>query len=129
MTQTKTNAAIREGHELVYIHHTTGWQSIQVKGRVGGRGPLHTTAMGKVLLAHLEDEERDLIMANLSLERETPNSITDINEFRQELEQTRQRGYGITDCEHELLIRAISVPILVASHFVYAALFVAGPAF
>jgi DNA-binding IclR family transcriptional regulator len=121
--------AIRDMHEMVYINQTPGWQSIQVYGTVGERGPLHCTSMGKVLLAFLPEEERDFILKDLELVAYTPHTITDPQRLRQELAQARERGYAIANEEHELQVRAIGVPVLNRNHELIAALPLAGPVF
>jgi len=57
-----------------------------------------------------------------------PNTITDRNELRHEIERVRARGYAIADEEHEAGIRAIGVPVLNHEHLV-AAIATAAPAY
>lgn len=121
--------AIRDGDDMVYINHTAGWQSIQIRGRVGDRGPLHCTAMGKTLLAFLPDDEREAIIKSLDLKAFTPRTITNLHQLRQELDRIKAQGYAIADEEHEPQIRAIGVPVFSRNQQVVAALALAGPVF
>jgi len=121
--------AIRDMYEIVYINHTVGWQSIQVYGAVGERGPLHCTSMGKVLLAFLPEEERDFVLNGLDLKAYTPHTITDRHQLQQELVQVRERSYALANEEHELQIRAIGVPVFDHNDQVIAAVTLAGPVF
>jgi IclR family transcriptional regulator, acetate operon repressor len=121
--------AIRDGREMVYINHTAGWQSIQIRGSVGDRGPLHCTAMGKTLLAFLPEPERDALVKGLDLKAFTPHTITDYEQLRQELIRVREQGYATADEEHELQIRAMGMPVFDSSQQIVAALAVAGPVF
>ncbi len=121
--------AIRDGTEMVYVNHTAGWQSIQIRGKVGDRGPLHCTSMGKSLLAFLPEAERDALMSELALKAFTPRTITDPELLRQELDHVRAQGYAIADEEHEPQIRAIGVPVFNRNQRVVAALSLAGPVF
>ena len=121
--------AIRDGNEMIYLQHMTGWQSIQVSGSVGERGPLHCTAMGKVLLAFLEADERKTLVNQLPLRAYTAQTLTDVSELLQQLIEVRVRGYAIADEEHEEQVRAIGVPVLTGNDQVAAAICLAGPVF
>ena len=44
--------AVREGNRALYVERLSGKASVPVVSQVGGRLPLHTTGVGKVLLAH-----------------------------------------------------------------------------
>jgi DNA-binding IclR family transcriptional regulator len=59
--------------------------------------------------------------------RRTPYTITDPDEFLNELEAIRQRGYGIDNNERSMSIRCVAVPIRDGENKVIAALSVAGP--
>ena len=56
----------------------------------------------------------------------TENSITDKEEFRQELLRIRQRGYAIDDMEHEFGIKCVAMPIFDRNRNVYAAISISG---
>lgn len=47
-----------------------------MQARVGSRNPLHTTALGKAILAHLRENERDALLAR-RLSEQTYRSIVD----------------------------------------------------
>jgi len=78
--------------------------------------------MGKVLLAYRPWEEVQRIMAGVTMQQHTPNTITSMDRLRSALEQIRQAGYGMTDQELELGVRSAAAPIRDSSGQVIAAI-------
>lgn len=101
---------IRDGDRIVYIEKLDSPKLVQLKTRVGLTNPLHSTALGKVLLAY--DGEADIeAMFARGVERRTPNTITDVEVFRAELEEVRERGFAVDDVENEEGIRCVAAPV------------------
>lgn len=121
--------AVREGTELVYIERVEGQSRIQIRGTMGARGPLYCTAQGKAILAFMPEGEREEIIGHIRLERRGPNTITDPEELRKELVQTRERGWAVADEENEQGIRAVGVPLMDGRGRPVAAMSVAAPVF
>ncbi|WP_026422156.1 IclR family transcriptional regulator [Actinokineospora inagensis] len=116
-TKASASIAVRSGDDaLVLIGGTVGAESSD-----GIRTPLHSTAMGKVLLAWAPPGEDDLD-ALPELVRLTERTIGDRDELRAELDKVRAAGYAVNDGESEPGIRSVSVPVLDADGFSYAAL-------
>jgi DNA-binding IclR family transcriptional regulator len=100
--------------------------SLTVAARVGRHLPVHCTASGRVLLAFLPPEVVEPILSAPLLVC-TAKTITSPARLREELEATRQRGYGLDDEEYEVGIRAISAPIRDTDGNVIAAMSMLGP--
>ena len=94
---------------------------------IGNRSKLHQSALGKVILAHLEDEELTSILKKLSLEPATENTFQDSQLFRYHLKAIRQDGYAFDDEERIVGIRCVAVPVF-RNKKVIAALAIAAPA-
>ena len=77
----------------------------QFASRVGGRIPLHCTAIGKSLLAEMETLPR------LSLVARTPQTLVSLGELRAELSRVRERGFAIDDEENERNIRCVGAAV------------------
>lgn len=90
----------------LYVGRLTGRQSIPTLSRMGGRGPLHTTGVGKALLA-TRDEAWLAQYFQAPLERETVNSITTEEELRADIARTRAVGYATT--REEMTLGNVSV--------------------
>lgn len=121
--------AVLDGDRMIYIHYVQGPQQVSVQGEPGRNGPLHSTSMGKVLVAFASPEVREQLVESVELEPDGPNSIVDRQVFRTEIERTRAEGHAVADEEHEPGIRALGVPILGADGVARAALSVAAPAY
>ena len=100
------DAPTPETATALYVGRLTGSSSIPVLSRMGGRHPLHTTGVGKALLATRDDGWLGRYFAE-PLERETTHSITTEAELRAELERARARGYATT--HEEMTLGNVSV--------------------
>jgi DNA-binding IclR family transcriptional regulator len=105
-----TLAVIDRGRAL-YVDRIVGERSVPTIIRVGGHLPLHTTGVGKVLLAHQPQTVIERYLST-SLTRATADSVTDPELLRTELELVKQRGYAITRGEMSAGSGSIAVPIL-----------------
>jgi DNA-binding IclR family transcriptional regulator len=89
---------------------------------IGRELPAHSTALGKVLLAHLSRQELQHYLEESELTRRTPKTIVSRDRLLLELRKIRQRGYAIADGEHDAGLRALSAPIFDFTGTVRAAL-------
>jgi DNA-binding IclR family transcriptional regulator len=93
---------------------------------IGTLSPLHTTAMGKAILAAGSDEALGAYIAG-GLERLTLRTITDPDQFRAEIATVRELGYG-SNIEESLVGEiSIGAAILADDDEVIAAISVTGP--
>src|SRR5690606_18474319 len=88
---------------------------------------MYCTGLGKTLVAYRPENEVRQWLQTHDMPRRTPYTITDPDEFLNELEAIRQRGYGIDNNERSMSIRCVAVPIRDGENKVIAALSVAGP--
>jgi len=106
-----THLAVLEGREIVYIDKVDNVQAVKMRSRIGTRGCIHSTAVGKSIVAFLPEAEREEILAGLDFARLTKNTIVDPARFSAHLLQVRRRGYAVDDEENELGIRCVGVPV------------------
>jgi DNA-binding IclR family transcriptional regulator len=111
------------------VNKVDGPQTFRVTSDPGHLGALHTTSVGKVLVAFAEDAERQRLVEELPLESLTEFSITDRDAFRAEIDQVRSRGYAVMDEENELGMRAVAVPVFNSQGHAFASLATAVPLF
>jgi IclR family transcriptional regulator, acetate operon repressor len=120
---------VREGADVLLVEKVVGPGRIQVNDNIGSRIPLHRLAQGKSILAFLPEDEREELINQMTLEPETPRTITDPGKLRHELDITRERGWASVDGENEEWVRAIATPIMDERDRPVAALAIAAPAF
>lgn len=86
--------------------------------REGGRGlrrPLHSTALGKVLLAWDPAGAGRADLSGLALEALTSRTITDPQALREELDRVRAAGFALNEGESASGVRTVAVPVLDAA--------------
>jgi IclR family acetate operon transcriptional repressor len=121
------NLAVLDGSEIVYLEMVESKMSLRMQASLGGRDPVYSTALGKAILAYLPEEEwRDHLPARLA--RRTPRTLTSLAALREELIETRARGYSRDLGENEAGARCVGVPILDQREAVLAALSLSAPA-
>ncbi len=127
-TEETVTLTAMEGDEAVVIHQTLPTSSMMNVDWSGWHTPPHTTAAGKVLLAHLPEHQRRIILRR-PLESFTEHTIVESEDLRAQLREIRETGYGYTIEELEVGMNAAGAPIRSADGAVVAAVGVSGPAF
>ena len=110
LTQETAHLAIRDGRDALYIDRVYSSRRVPRASRVGGRLPLHATAVGKVLLAYEEDWFRDAFLAQ-HLEASTHQTHVHPDRLAAELEQVRRQGHATTYEEVRAGSCSIAVPV------------------
>lgn len=110
--------AVLDERSVIYrskVDPPTG--AVKLSSTIGGRNPAHSTAVGKLLLAHtLRDD--DAVRAwcrEASLEKRTDKTITNVDELCAELAVIRQAGYAIDDQENERGVNCVALPAFLNS--------------
>ena len=126
-TEETINLGILDGHEVLYIDKRESTHRLRLCVEVGGRGPIHATALGKSILAYLPKQEREQTFSGeLRLEKLTENTITSWAEFDLELERVRQEGLAYDNEELFEGLYCIGAPLF-AGDAVVAALSISTP--
>jgi IclR family pca regulon transcriptional regulator len=110
-TKESCSAATLDLPDVVYVLRIPTRRIMTISLSVGSRLPAHPTAMGRILLAGLPDEDLDEYVATTPLEPYTERTITDPAAFRDEIERVRERGWAFVDQELEIGLRSIAAPI------------------
>ncbi|WGX97440.1 IclR family transcriptional regulator [Nocardioides sp. L-11A] len=100
----------RDGN-IVLLHYIAGLHALNV-GRlaVGYTGDMHARASCKAVLAHLPEEHVAAMFSGVRLVALTANTITDFEELRVELVQTRRQGFAIDREEYVDGVSCVSAP-------------------
>jgi IclR family acetate operon transcriptional repressor len=115
--------------DVAIIRIAEGVLTVRVTGiHVGLRGQAHARASGKVLLAFGPPDRLDTFLSTASLDRLTPQTITDPSALRADAEEIRQRGYSIDREEYVEGVGCLAAPILDGSGYASLALTVTFPA-
>jgi len=95
---------------VFYIEVIQGNHALTISAAVGHRLPVHSTASGKLFLAHLPAKELKAILSR-PLTPYTDKTITSLDELNKQLDLIRRQGYSYDDEEYEMGIRAVAAPI------------------
>lgn len=117
-----------EGDEAVIVHQSISTSSMMAVDWSGWHTPLHATAAGKVLLAHMEGNQRQRVLRR-PLERLTEHTVVDRAQLAEQLRAVREEGYGYIVEELEVGMTAVAAPIYSAEGLVIASVAVSGPTF
>jgi DNA-binding IclR family transcriptional regulator len=118
--------AVLDQGEAVYIEKVEAPGFFKVNTWVGRRMFLHSTSVGKCLLAWLPKHDIENIVKQQGLKKRTPKTITSITRLIAELEHVKQSGYAVDDEENSLGARCLGAPIFDTIGNVTAALGASG---
>lgn len=110
-TNEVVHLVIREGHEIIYISKVESQNTIRMHSKIGSRKPAYCTAVGKAMLAYLDEAEVKKIWDNSKIEKITEHTVTDFQEFMKILKTIKQRGYAEEEQENEIGIRCVAATI------------------
>lgn len=118
--------AILNQGSLLYVIHQGLPKSLLVYVPVGTRNPLNTTALGKVLLAWMDEAEVRQLLQAQGMEKRTEKSITDIDAFMAELDDVRTQGFALDNEETKIGSRCVAFPVRDNTGTVVAGISVSG---
>lgn len=121
------NLMTEEGGVGVYLYRAKGDNAVELDTYAGRRTYLHTTALGKAILAHLPRSRVEEILDRHGLPAETDRSITDEAALFEELDRVRDRGYAVDDEERLRGLRCVAVPIRTSDERVLGAVSISSP--
>ncbi|HBC36802.1 MAG TPA: IclR family transcriptional regulator [Marinobacter adhaerens] len=111
-----SSLAVLDGDDVVYVVRSAARHRLMaITLSVGTRLPAAYTSMGRVLLAQLPQNELEIYIDRIQLERHTLSSITEKNVLREEIDKARNLGYAVLDQELDLGLRSVAVPAYSAS--------------
>ncbi|WP_130835212.1 DNA-binding transcriptional regulator KdgR [[Erwinia] mediterraneensis] len=127
LTRETIHLGALEEESIVYIHKIDSLYNLRMYSRIGRRNPLHTTAIGKVLLAWRDRAEVEDILKEVEFKRSTANTITSQEALLKVLDQVKVQGFGEDNEEQEEGLRCIAVPIFDRFGVVIAGLSISFP--
>mgnify|MGYP002628112685 CR=1 FL=1 len=118
---------IRDGRDVVYLGKQEGSHSVRLVAQVGTRLPAHFTAVGKVLLAQLSDDEVRELYAGYIFPARTPNAVMSVDELLVRLAPVRLHGHAYDDEESSVGVHCVAAPICDHTGGVLAAMSIGVP--
>ena len=105
------NLAVLDGTDILYIDRVKTRRILSINLEIGSKLPAYCTSMGRVLLAHLPEDEARKILARSRRERFTERTETDPERVMGILRQVRARGFALNDGELAVELRSVAAPV------------------
>jgi DNA-binding IclR family transcriptional regulator len=122
------NLAVLDKGEICYLEVLESPHRFKLVAHPGDRDPVHSTALGKSMMAYLPAPEVRKILKQRGMPRFTRRTITAWRNFQKELSKIRQQRYALNDGETVEASRCVAVPIFDGGGNVVGALSVSGTA-
>jgi len=103
--------AVLDETDIVYVAHVPAKRIMSIAITIGTRDPAFATALGRVLLAGLDDDTLQRSLAGARLEPITPRTLVEPAKLNAELQRVRRQGFALVDQELEEGLRALAVPL------------------
>jgi IclR family transcriptional regulator, KDG regulon repressor len=121
------NLGVLDRGQVAFIDVLQSPSSLRIAAFPGDRTPVHSTALGKALLAFLPETEINAILSEQPLIKKTPQTITRKGHLLEHLASVREQGIAI-DLEENLSgVTCIAAPIFDHAHRPIAAFSISGP--
>ena len=121
------NLGIERNGMVLFLSQVETHESIRAFFPPGTLAPMHSSGIGKALLAQMDEARLARWMKTSQREAFTENSIVEAEALRQELLATRSRGYAIDAEEKNLGMCCVAVPVFNANNDAIAGISVSGP--
>jgi len=122
------NLMVEENGMGVYLHIAEGEDSVELDTKTGTTQYLHTSALGKSILAFCSESKLDEILNKHGLPTKTTNTVTDRKTLDEQLDRIRNEGVAFDGEERAEGVRCVAAPILDKDDNILGAVSVSGPA-
>lgn len=106
-----TFIAVLDDYKVTYIYKYESSHSIITTANIGTRGALHSTGLGKVLLAFANDDVFKEAMKTITYDPITPYTITSPEQLIDEIKKVREQGYALDNRENSIYQFCGAAPI------------------
>jgi len=87
---------VLNGPSALHLHREIGAEAVVVGEIVGWQAPAYCTALGKVLLAQLPEDEQRRVLASVRFVRRTGHTVADIETLIRETRSIATRGHAVS---------------------------------
>lgn len=126
-TGESSHFATRMSDAVVVMARTPGPGAFQLTDRVGVVRPAYCTALGKIILAALRDDQLERYLERVELKPLTVKTITEPERIRREIAEVRRSGIAFDDGEFNEEVRCAAMAVRDFSGQVVGAIGISGP--
>lgn len=102
---------VLSGHEVVYLCKFEPENPIITTATVGTKNPVYCTSLGKAILAFADSKTQNEVIAQISFQKKTEQTILSREELMKELKTVQKNGYALDDREVEEHMECVGAPI------------------
>jgi DNA-binding IclR family transcriptional regulator len=121
------NLAVLDGLDILYLDVLETRHTFRLVSHIGEHLPAHCTALGKAILANLDEEQRNEILSSARLKPSTPKTVTNVARLKKQLAEIRDKGYAIEDEEAVTGVRCLGAAIVGAEGEIVGGISISGP--
>ncbi|MET9592644.1 IclR family transcriptional regulator C-terminal domain-containing protein [Streptomyces sp. NPDC006516] len=106
-----SSLCVLDGDDIVYLVRVPTARIMTASITVGTRFPALVTSVGRVLVAHLPEEEIEPRVRRARIDPPTDRTVVAPEPLLQELARVRRQGHAIVDQELEEGLRSVAAPV------------------
>jgi DNA-binding IclR family transcriptional regulator len=127
MTGETAHLGVLDEGQVLYVEKVESARPLRMPSAVGRRVPLHCTALGKVLIAGLDDTLLRSALYAKPLPAFTQNTITDPDRLKEEIKQVQETGFAVDREEIEEGLMCVAAAVVDERVITRGAISIAGP--
>lgn len=108
--QETVHIAKLDNFDVVYVDKKESKQSMRIYTSIGSRNPAYCTGVGKAMLAYLDEDTLNMLLPE-KVEKFTPNTVTNKEEFIKRLKLIKEKGYALDNEEFSIGLKCVAAPI------------------
>lgn len=105
------NLGVLSEGQVIYLEIIEGTYSLRMTDTIGTKCPIHATAIGKAIVAHIPEQDVSKILKQNDMIRFTSKTISEPEVLMEELKKIRLQGYALDNEEMVQGARCLSAPI------------------
>jgi len=121
------NLGVAKDNQVLFLSQSETHHAIRAFFPPGTLSPMHSSGIGKALLAQWSQKRVDAMLSAGQLERFTPHTLVHRDPLVRDLRDTNQRGYSFDAEEKNLGMRCIAAPVFDVYGEAIAGLSISGP--
>ena len=119
---------VPDGNCVIYIHKSdSGSNTFRVRSQLGVRLPMQRTAVGKSILATMDEEEIAHFWETRDMRPGTDREVDNLEKLKEELVRVRSQGYATDNEENEPGVCCVAAAIVNRQGHAVAAMSVSAP--
>jgi DNA-binding IclR family transcriptional regulator len=119
--------SVKSGNQLLYLGEKVSSQALRFMPNQSDTFPLHATASGKILLAHLPEDELLALYPEEKLEQVTSKTISSLKQLQLELDKVRKQGIGYNLGETVIGVHCVAGAVVDADNQTVASISISVP--